>query len=129
MQFVPGIQSWRIMMARARNKVIAGDYKGKLVGGSFGEAFISLTMTKFLYLNKETVGSLTPLDDDSQISVASAAMRGLVGELVLGPIGLVAAASAKRNGIHIVGIEFKDGKRSVVEVDDKRYRSMVQACF
>lgn len=116
-------------MARACNKVIAGDYKGKLVGGSFGEAFISLTMTKFLYLNKETVGSLTPLDDDSQISVASAAMHGLVGELVLGPIGLVAAATAKRNGIHIVGIEFKDGKRSVVEVDDKRYRNMVQACF
>lgn len=116
-------------MARARNKVIAGDYKGKLVGGSFGEAFISLTMAKFLYLNKETVDSLTPLDDDNQISVASAAMRGLVGELVLGPIGLVAAATAKRNRIHIVGIEFKDGKRSVVEIDDKRYRNLVQACF
>lgn len=116
-------------MAKASNKVIAGDYKGKLVGGSFGEAFISLTMTKLLYLNKETVGSLTPLDDDSQISVASAAMRGLVGELILGPIGLVAAATAKRNGVHIVGIEFKDGKRSVVEVDDKRYRNIVQACF
>lgn len=116
-------------MARASNKVIAGDYKGKLVGGSFGEAFVSLAMTKLLYLNKDTVSSLTPLDDDSQISVASAAMRGLVGELVLGPIGLIAAATAKRNGIHIVGIEFKDGKRSVVEVDDKRYRNMVQACF
>lgn len=116
-------------MARASNKVIAGDYKGKLVGGGFGEAFISLAMTKLLYLNKDTVSSLTPLDDDSQISVASAAMRGLVGELVLGPIGLIAAATAKRNGIHIVGIEFKDGKRSVVEVDDKRYRNMVQACF
>lgn len=116
-------------MARASNKVIAGDYKGKLVGGSFGDAFISLTMTKFLNLNKETVSSLTPLDDDSQINVTSAAMRGLVGELVLGPIGLVAAATAKRNGIHIVGIEFKDGKRSVVEVDDKRYKSMISSCF
>lgn len=116
-------------MAKASNKVVAGDYKGKLVGGSFGEAFISLTMTNFLYLNKDTVRSLTPLDDDSQISVASAAMRGLVGELLLGPIGLVAAATAKRNGMHIVGIEFKDGKRSVVEVDDKRYKNMVQACF
>ena len=116
-------------MARARNKVVAGDYKGKLVGGSCGEAFISLTMTKFLYLNKETVSSLTPLDDDNQISMASAAMRGLVGELILGPIGLVAAATAKRNGIHIVGVELKDGKRSIVEVDDKRYKNMVQACF
>lgn len=116
-------------MAKARNKVIAGDYKGKLVGGNFGEAFISLTMTKFLYLNKDTVCGFTPLDDESQISVASAAMRGLVGELVLGPIGLVAAVTAKRNGIHAVGIEFKDGKRSVIEVDNKKYKSLVQSCF
>lgn len=85
-------------MPKARNKVVAGDYKGKLVGGNFGEAFISLTMTKFLYLNKDTVCSLTPLDDESQISAASAAMRGLVGELLLGPIGLVAAVTAKRTG-------------------------------
>lgn len=47
-------------MAKARNKVIAGDYKGKLVGGNFGEAFISLTMTKFLYLNKDTRVRLHP---------------------------------------------------------------------
>lgn len=116
-------------MAKASNKVIAGDYQGKLVGGSLGEAFILLALTKLLYLNRETVRSVTSLDDDSQISVASAAMRGLVGEVLLGPIGLVAAATAKRNGIHILGIEFKDGKRSVVEVDDKRYRSIVQSCF
>ncbi|MEE0706545.1 MAG: hypothetical protein UCH28_09220 [Adlercreutzia sp.] len=116
-------------MARAANKVIAGDYKGKLIAGSFGEAFISMTMTKFLYLNKETVSNLALLDDESQISVASVALRGLVGELLLGPIGLVAAATAKRSGIYIVGIEFKDGKRSVVEVDDKRYRNLVQACI
>lgn len=116
-------------MAKASNKVIAGDYQGKLVGGSFSEAFISLTLTKFLYLNRETVSSVTPLDDDSQISVASATMRGLVGELLLGPIGLVAAATAKRNGIHILGIEFNNGKRSVVEVDDKRYCSIIQSCF
>lgn len=116
-------------MAKALNKVIAGDYKGKLVGGRFGEAFISLTMTKLLYLNRETVSCLTPLDDSSQISAASAAMRGLVGELILGPVGLVAAVTAKRNGIHIVGVEFKDGKRSVIEVDNKIYKNLVQACF
>ena len=72
-------------MAKARNRVIAGDYQGKLVGGSLGGAFISLALTKFLYLNKETVETVVPLDDDSQISVTSAAMRGIVGELLLGP--------------------------------------------
>ena len=116
------------MMARARNKVVAGDYRGKLVCSGFGEAFISLTTTKPLYLNKDTVRTLVPLKDDSRISVASAAMRGLAGELILGPIGLVAAATARRDGIHIVGIEFKDGKRSVVEIDDRRYEAMARSC-
>lgn len=33
------------------------------------------------------------------------------------------------NGIHIVGIEFKDGKRSVIEVDNKKCENLVQFCF
>ncbi len=33
------------------------------------------------------------------------------------------------NGIHVAGIEFKDGKRSVIEVDNKKYKSLVQSCF
>ena len=116
-------------MARAKNKVIASDCKGKLVGGSLGSPFISLALTKFVYLDHSTVESVVPLDDDNQVSVASAAMRGLVGELLLGPVGLVAAATAKRNGIHTVGIQFIDGKRSVLEVDDKIYKAILNKCF
>lgn len=117
------------MLTRASNKVIAGDYKGKLVGASFGEAFISLAITNSIVINSETVKGLTPLDEDSQVSIANAAMWGLIGEMLLGPIGLIAAGTAKRDGVHIIGIEFKDGKRSVVEVDDKRYKAIVQSCF
>lgn len=116
-------------MARAKNKVIASDYKGKLVGGSLGSPFISLALTKFVYLDHSTVEIVVPLDDDNQVSVASAARHGLVGELLLGPVGLVAAAAAKRNGIHTVGIQFIDGKRSVLEVDDKIYKAILNKCF
>lgn len=116
-------------MTRARNKVISGDYEGKLVGSFSSTAYIILKLGNNLDLNRFTVDNIVPLDDDSQISVASAATRGFIGELLLGPIGLVAAATAKRNGIHIVGIEFKDGKRSVVEIDDKIYKALISACF
>lgn len=47
-------------MARAKNKVIASDYKGKLVGGSLGSPFISLALTKFVYLDHSTVESVVP---------------------------------------------------------------------
>ena len=116
-------------MERAKNKVISGDYQGKLVGSSLGNAFISFAFTKFLNLDGTTVENVVSLDDDSQISFASAAMRGLAGEMLLGPVGLVAAATAKRNGVHIVGIKFKDGKRSVLEVDDKIYKAILSKCF
>ena len=33
------------------------------------------------------------------------------------------------NGFHIVGIELKDGKRSIIEMNNKKYRNFVQSCF
>lgn len=116
-------------MAKARNKVIAGDYRSRLVGGGLGNPFIVLSFTKIVNLDRSTVENVVFLDDDSQISVASATMRGLIGKLLLGPVGLIAAATAKCNDIHIVGIQFKDGKRSVLEVDDKIYKAIISQCF
>lgn len=116
-------------MARARNKVISGDYERKFVGSSFGKAYISLSPTKLLYLDSSTVEDIVPLDGEEQVSIASAAMRGLIGELILGPAGLLAAATAKQNGVHLVGIRFKDGKRCVIEVNDKIYKTMLVSCF
>ena len=39
------------------------------------------------------------------------------------------AASAKNKGVYTIAIQFKDGKRSLVEVDDKIYKAIVQNCF
>lgn len=116
-------------MARASNKVISGDYDGKYISCFSNSAYIIIKLGHNLDLDNHSVANIIPLDDDSQISLASAATRGLIGELLLGPIGLVAAATAKRHGTHIVGIEFKDGKRSVVEIDDKIYKALITACF
>lgn len=114
-------------MIRARNKVISGDFQGKLVGHGSGNPFISLSFTKFLFLGSSTVASVVLLDEDSEVSVASAATRGFIGEMLFGPIGLAAAATAKRSGIHVLEIEFRDGKRSVLEVDDKVYASICRS--
>lgn len=111
-------------MARARNRVISGDYQGKLVGHGSGNPFIWLSFTKFLFLDSTTVASVVVLDEDSEISVASAATRRFVGEMLFGPIGLAAAATAKRSGVHVLEIRFRNGKRSVLEVDDKVYEAI-----
>lgn len=87
----------------AKNRVINGDYAGSLVvGGGSSNAGISLGFLKQLRLNSTTVESYEVL-------------------------GGTAGAMSK-NGYQ-VKILFKGGKKSLLEVDDKLYKAIVQACF
>lgn len=55
--------------------------------------------------------------------------RGLVGGALLGPVGLLAGLSAKNKGTHTLVIEFKDGKKSLIEVNEKIYKLLMQKMF
>lgn len=110
--------------------MLAGDYAGKQVlGGGVSQASISLGFLKQIYLNKTTIQEYEVLTDEHQKSAASGIARGAVGALLLGPVGLLAGMSAKDKGIYTIAIKFKDGKNSLIEVDDKIYKSIVQSCF
>lgn len=119
-------------MAKAKNKVIAGDYEGKGVGagGSISPSFIMLGMLKSINIDKENVNSYELITDEHRKSAKSGVARGLVGGALLGPVGMLAGGlSAKSKGIYQVAIEFKDGKKSLLEVDDKIYKSIIKHCF
>lgn len=124
-------------MASAKNKVIAGDYEGRKVTISFGTVQISSFLGNISVDNK-TVSAYELVTDEHRKSASSGAARGLVGgtvgTLVAGPVGLVAGGlagslSAKNKGIYQIAIQFKDGKRSLLEVDDKIYHAIVKKCF
>lgn len=116
-------------MAKAKNKVIAGDYMGKLVSGTFGVVSIMDTFSKSVFIDKTTVKSYEVITDDIRKSGTSAILRGGLGAAVLGPVGLLAGMSAKNKGIYQVAIEFKNGKRSLLEIDEKIYSILVKKCF
>lgn len=115
----------------AKNRVLSGDYAGKqILGGGISQAGISIGFVKQLYLNKTTVESYEVINNENQKSMASGVARGIVGGALLGGVGAIAgAASAKNKGIYTISIQFKDGKRSLIEVDDKIYKAIVQNCF
>ncbi len=88
----------------AKNRVITGDYAGSLVvGGGTSNAAISLGILKKLNLNRLTVENYEVL-------------------------GGVAGAMEPKNGYQ-VAVNFKDGKKSLLEIDGKLYKAIVQACF
>ena len=53
-----------------------------------------------------------------------------MGGALLGPVGLLAGGlSAKNKGAYQIALAFKDGKRSLIEVDDKIYKALVASLF
>ena len=116
-------------MAKAKNKVIAGDYIKKDIFISGGTAVISAGFLKTVELNERSVESYEVVDETSKKSAASAIGRAAVGSFFLGPVGLAAALSAKSKGIHTIAIQFKDGRRSLLEVDDKIYKAIITKVF
>lgn len=117
-------------MAKAKNAVIAGDYTGKLLSCTSGRVFISLGFLKNLELTNQTVASTELITDEHRKSAASGIARGLVGGALLGPVGMLAGGiSAKSKGIYQIAVQFHDGKRSLLEVDDKIYKALIAKTF
>ena len=102
-------------MTVARNAAISGDYKGVLTIG-FTCVKIHYGFFKTMRLNRDTVERLFT--------------RGAVGGFLLGPAGMIAGSlSAKTNSIYRVAVYFRDGKRSLLEVDGNLYSTLMRFCF
>ncbi|MCM3411451.1 hypothetical protein [Metabacillus litoralis] len=113
----------------AKNKVIAGDYQGKLVNSTFGIVTIATSITKSFELNHDTVEEYEVIDESKRKSATSAVGRAFVGGAILGPVGWLAGLTAKSKGTHVIAIEFKDGKKSLIEVNDKIYSALMKKLF
>ena len=114
----------------AKNKVIAGDYLGRPVMQTLGIAFISLGITKAIDITKDNVESYEIIDEKQIKSTARAVGRGLIGGALLGPVGMLGGAlTSKKKGIYIIAIKFKDGKNSLVDVNEKIYRAIITQLF
>lgn len=113
----------------AKNKVIAGDYENKVIMATGGKVLIAASITNTIILSATNVVNYEVMNTDSRKSATSAVGRGLIGNFLVGPIGTVAALSAKNKNTHIVAVEFRDGKRSLLEIDDKIYKTLISALY
>lgn len=113
----------------AKNKVIAGDYEGARVISGFGSISLS-TQFGIVPINKSTVNNYEVVTDDHRKSAMSGVGRGLVGGFLFGPVGMLAGGiSAKNKGVYTVAIQFSDGNRSLVEIDDQCYKTLIKQIF
>ena len=53
----------------------------------------------------------------------------MAGVALLGGVGILAGLSAKNKGIFTIAIQWKDGKKSLIEIDDKLYKKFINEMF
>lgn len=105
------------------NTVIKGDYQGYIVINNGINIGLKKMFKDMVIVDKNTVETYEVLTEEAKTSASSAVLRGGAGAVLLGPIGLAAAFTARKKGIYTVYIEFKDGKKSVVELKEKEYKT------
>ena len=117
---------------KAKNQVIAGEFKGKFISTMDDEVFIIINpfdISKTIYLNSNTVKSYEVVDEEKSKKVTSAVGRATLGFAVAGAPGLLAGVTAKNKSVYTVKIEFVDGKKSLIEIDEKKYRLLLTNVF
>ena len=116
-----------------KNKVVAGNYVGEKVlpPSLFGDKHpIISTSGGKIELSNSTVASYEVITNDHRKSAISGALRGLVGNYILGNTGMLAGAmSAKNKSIYTVAVNFLTGERSLLEIDEKIYKALIKSCF
>lgn len=115
-------------MAKAKNKVLSGLYEGSEilrlpVRTSFlGELFFVVKINKVI-VNEANITSIEVIDKDTSKDNSSSLARGIVGGALLGGAGLFAGASMGSIGsINTLCITWKDGQKSLVEVDSEIFK-------
>jgi hypothetical protein len=112
------------------NFVTAGEYQGRLLKRNLSGRQIWIAAKKEkVYINTDTVRAYETEDASSRKSGVSAVTRAAVGGALLGPLGLFAAVGAKSKKNVLIAIEFKDGKKSLLEVDGDFYKLILNALF
>ena len=121
----------------ARYKLLAGDFMGapERRVDFFFRAFI-LPDPKHKWLPKNVsysinqVKTLEQVTEHNQVKVLGAAGWGTAGALALGPIGLLAGLVLGGRGQTVVfAVEFTDGKRALIQTDQKGWKKVIAARF
>ncbi len=110
----------------AKNRVIAGDYKGKRVM-AFHEkcAYISLGFWNQFVLTKADIRSYEILGEGSEGCAGEPAGSGLIDGFLSGADNSLAKLSEKKEGLHIMALEFSEGKKSLICVNDVVFNAII----
>lgn len=118
-------------MAKAKNAVISGAYRGGKLKKNLNRILVSIPMQfGFAEISSKTVEGIEIIDSSSKKSTGSIIKRGIVGAVIAGPAGaVIGGVTGKTKDVYHVLIHFKDGQQSLVELDNEMYNNLLKVVF
>ena len=107
------------------SKVIAGDYEGcGIRKANFGLGLLleSKSGATIMKITKYKIQSIEDMGNESRHSLGQA----LFGSVLFGPAGLLLGGNNRR---HYIAIFWKDGKKSLADLNDIEYRELIKVTF
>lgn len=113
---------------KACNKVISNDwFRNCEIVERDGVLFIS---PYNIELSKKNISNYAIIEQKNSTDKGSTLTRGLVGGAIFGVAGaIVGSSTAKTNAINTISIRFIDGKDFTIEIDDNKYKILMQSLF
>lgn len=103
------------------NYVLEGKFKNSKIKNAGDMLLLDGGMTK-RYISSYTVIDETNKD---QYSI----WKGALGVAFLGEFGAIAGIGGKKKKEYLIAIEWKDGERSLICIDDEYYKVFVKSMF
>lgn len=106
-----------------KNYVVEGKYKNrKIDGGSILNIDVELQP-----LSKRYISSYTVIDESNKDQYSF--WKGALGVALFGGLGAIAGVNGKKKKEYLIAIEWKDGEKSLVSLDEEYYKVFVKSNF
>ena len=106
-----------------KNYVVEGKYKNrKILGGSSLDIDVELQP-----LNKRYISSYTVIDESNKDQYSF--WKGALGVALFGGLGAIAGVNGKKKKEYLIAVEWKDGEKSLISLDDEYYKVFVKSNF
>ena len=103
------------------NYVLEGKYKNKKIVNGGDMLLLDGGLTK------RYISSYTLIDESNKEEYSF--LKGALGAAFFGGLGAVAGIGGKSRKEYIIAIEWKDGDKSLILIDDKYYKIFVKSMF
>lgn len=108
------------------NYILEGKFKNERIK-SFSDSLYLPDIDYGYYIYKNNISSYTVIDESNKDQYSF--WKGALGVALFGSIGAVAGISGKNKKEYLIAIEWKDGDKSLILINDEYYKVFVKSMF